>query len=123
MNQEIKRISSQGVATVPDGAGGAGLSNAIDFRQFAGGSFITPATLDATTVIGFQVSNDGATFATLYDKTNALIYATVTLNASRAYPLPDELFGFAWFKIFCCTTGGVAVNQTGAKVFTINLKG
>lgn len=123
MAEEIRREFSQEIATVPDGAGGAGLSNAVDFRKYAGGALVTPATLDNTTVISFQVSQDGVNFYTLYDKLNALIYLTVTLNASRAYPLPDELFGWGWFKVFTCTTGGVAVNQTGAKVFGLCLKG
>jgi hypothetical protein len=120
---DIQRISSQAQAVVPTGEGGAGLSDAIDFRPYAGGGFITPATLDATTVIGFQVSADGVTFLPLCDKDNALVKVTVTLDAAKAYPLPDELYGWSHFKLFCMTTAGAAVNQTGAKTFTLHLKG
>jgi hypothetical protein len=123
VNSEIQRISSQAQAVVPTGEGGAGLSSPIDFRPYAGGGFITPATLDTTTVIGFLVSTDGATFVPLCDKDNALVKVTVTLDAARAYPLPDELYGWAFFKLFCMTTAGAAVNQTGAKTFTLHLKG
>lgn len=119
----LERRYLQTTLTVPSGAGGAGLSNSVDAQAYAGGAFATPATLDATTVIGFQVSVDGTNFYTLKDKSNALVYVTVTLNAAGTYPLPDEIFGAAAFKIFCMTTSGVAVNQTGAKAFPLILKG
>jgi hypothetical protein len=103
---------------------GTAISNApIDFRGWAGGMFTTPSTMDATTVIGFTVCSDPTgTFLPLYDKTNTLVTVTVTLNASRAYPLPDELFGVPYFKLWT-QAAGVDVNQTGAKTFTLSLKG
>lgn len=116
----ITRRSTQVDTTITSGQS---VSEIVGYENWAGGILRTPATLDATTVIGFKVSQDGTNFYTLYDKDNALVKLTVTLNESRAYPLPDEMFGTRYFKIFTCTTGGVAVNQTGDKAFKVSLKG
>lgn len=120
METEISRKTSQQIVTVPTGAA---LSNAVDIREFAGGVFITPATLDATTVIAFQVSDSASgTFTDLRKSDNTLATVTVELNGSHAYPLVDELFGAQFFK-FWCQASGTGVNQTGDKVFNLNLKG
>ncbi len=119
---DIERRYLPVTATVPSGQA---RSQAIFYQPYALGGFVTPAALDATTVIGFEVSNDGENFSPLWNgaATDALIYKTVALNASHGYALPDELAGFAYFKIFCMTTGGAAVNQTAERIFSVNLKG
>lgn len=98
-------------------------SGVIDYRGYSKGGFTTPATLDATTVIAFKVCDTpGGTFLDLRDGANALKTVTVDLAASHAYPLPAELAGFAYFKIWT-QASGANVNQTGAKVFVVHCKG
>jgi hypothetical protein len=117
----ISRKSSRGSATI---ASGAAVSEVLDLREMAGGTIITPATLNATTVIGFKVCDtESGTFVPLYDQDNSLVYLTVQVDASRAYPLPDELFGAQFFKLWACTTGAADVDQTGSKAFALMLKG
>lgn len=120
MGDKLKRDVSSGTVTV---ANGAALSGAIDMRDYSGGVIITPATLNATTKIAFQVcdSADG-TYLPLYTAANALEEVTVTLNAARAYAIPDSVFGASFIKLWC-QASGTGVNQTGAKTFTVMLKG
>lgn len=120
MGDKLKRDVSSGAVVV---ASGAALSDAIDMRDYSGGVFITPASLNATTKIAFQVSDAAnGTFIPLYTSADALEEVTVTLNASRAYALPEALFGASFVKLWC-QASGTGVNQTGAKTFTIMLKG
>jgi hypothetical protein len=97
-------------------------SNIVDATWAAAVGLKTPAALEATTVIGFKVaeSQDG-TFLPLYDEDNALVQATVTLNAARAYALPDKLFAWPYFKLWA-QAAGVDVNQTAARSFVVLLK-
>lgn len=120
MNDQIERKSSQEIATV---ANGAAISGAIDYRGFAMGGLITPAALTATTVIAFKVaSNPNGTFTPLYNASNALVEVTVTVDASKAYPLPDELSGWPYFKLWT-EASAADVNQAAARTFEIVMKG
>lgn len=72
-------------------------STEIDISEFAGGGFVMPDTTSAT-AIAFHVSTRiGGEYEPLYDRDNAAVSQTVA--ASRAYPLPDELYGFGAFKM------------------------
>lgn len=105
-------------------AGSGNLSSAFNMENYAGGLLITPAALNATTVIGFKVSaTEGGTYVPLCDQQGNLVTITVTLNAAKAYVLPDELFGASYVKVWCCTTAGVDVAQDAARAFTVLLKG
>jgi len=97
-------------------------SNIIDTTWAAAVGLKTPAALEANTVIGFKVaeSQDG-TFLPLYDEDNALVEATVILNAARAYALPDKLFAWPYFKLWT-QAAGVDVNQAAARTFVVTLK-
>ena len=103
-------------------ANGAAVSGAIDNTWPAGGGLITPAALTATTVIAFKVcaTVDG-TFVPLYDKDGALCEAAVSVSTAGGYPLPDELFGFPFFKIWT-EAGGSDVNQAAERVFAVVMK-
>lgn len=103
-------------------AQGAAVSGVIDNTWAAGGGLITPGALTATSVIAFKVCNtQGGTFAPLYDQSNALVEVTVQVDASRAYPLPDELFAWPYFKLWT-EASAADVNQGAERVFTVVLK-
>lgn len=78
-------------------AAGGPTSNAIDARGYSGGGvrMDTAMTGDALT---FTVSNstDGV-FTILADGAGSDV--TLVVQGSRAYALPADLFGFAYFKI------------------------
>lgn len=117
--EEITTIQSNPVIAL-----GANISALIDNSQHITGGFITPAALEANTVIGFKVATKrNGTFVALRNASNALVQVPVTLNASYAYPLPEEVKAFPFFKIWTCTTAGVDVNQTAARTFELALKG
>jgi hypothetical protein len=102
----------------------ASQSGVIRIKDILTGILTTPATLDATTVIGFTACPTyGGTYTTCYDEYNTLIYITVTLNAAGTYNVPTSIMKNNFIKIFTCTTAGVAVNQTGDKTFAFIGKG
>jgi hypothetical protein len=117
----LQRFPSYGSAAI---ANNAAISGAIDNRAASGGSVITPAAwTDAN--IGFKVcaTVDG-TFVPLRDQTGALVQITsVQTSEADAYPLPDELFGCLFFKLWSCTAAGVDTNQGAARTLTIVQKG
>lgn len=116
MSEDIKRDERQDVTTI---ASGAALSGVIGFKDHAGGGIIMPATWTAAS-LGFQVSAaPGGTFVALYDAAGDLVELTVA--ASQAFPLPDELFGFAYFKLWS-QTAGVDVNQAADREIRVSLK-
>lgn len=117
---QLRRAVEKIIATI---ASGAAKSSAVVMDEMAGGLFVTPASLAATTVIAFEISTDGGTtWVPLYDADNALVTVTVALDASRAYPLPDELFAAPMFR-FWTQASGTGVNQTEAETLQVFLKG
>ena len=74
------------------------LSAAIDIREYAFGGISVPATHNGTS-IGFTVSVDGTTYATLKDSANGAITIVTSDATASAHPLPAELFAFNYFKI------------------------
>ncbi len=106
-------------ATIPINTAESGV---IDATWAAGAGLKTPAALEANTSIGFKVAeNQDGTFLPLFDEDNALVQVTVTLNAARAYALPDKLFAWPYFKLWS-QNGGADVNQTTGRSFTVLLK-
>lgn len=120
MNTQIQRQISESTVAI---ATSAALSNAIDYRGFAMGGLITPSALEATTKIGYKVATTAnGTYTPLYSSSNALVETTVALDASRAYPFPDELSGWAFFKLWTEASGS-DVAQTAARTFQVVMKG
>jgi len=98
-------------------------SNVIGFADFSGGQVITPAAWDAAAIAFKVCSTPDGTFVPLRDQTGALVEITgIVANAAAAYPLPDELFGSLYFKLWS-ETAGVDTNQTAARALTVTLKG
>lgn len=79
-------------------ASGGATTGAFPCEQFVAGGFALPSGFDAgLTSCEFEVSADGTTFYPLYDDNSAKI--TRTVAASRAFPLPIEMAGFAKARI------------------------
>lgn len=98
---------------------GAAVSAVIDSTWAAAQGLKTPSVLDLTTKIGFKVSESGVgVFLPLYDELNVLVEVTVTLNAARAYALPEKVFAWPYFKLWC-ESGGVDVVQGADRVFVL----
>jgi hypothetical protein len=117
----IARMSNILAAVI---ANGAALSNAIPMSDHRGGMLITPAAWTAA-AIAFQICDTpGGTFVPLRGSTGAVIEITnVVTNAAAAYPLPAELTGAAYFKIWSETAGaGTDANQGAARSLTVCLK-
>lgn len=99
----IRRADS---VTLVDIANNGTTSAAIDFRNYAGGAVAIPSAITSTTLT-FTVSNSATgTFTALYDGTNT--QSSITIAASRAYPLPDELFAWPYFKFVLGSAEGAA---------------
>jgi hypothetical protein len=79
-------------------ASGAATSGVMMLDGFSFGGVILPSTYDGTTAIGFTVCDTfSGTYVALEDATGAAI--TVVGEASKAYPLPPEIFAFPYGKL------------------------
>ena len=99
------------------------ISGLINMADFSGGLIHTPAAWDSA-AIAFKVCDtpDG-TFIPLRSQSGALVEVTgIITNAAGAYPLPDELFGSLYFKLWSETSGS-DTNQTAARSLILTLKG
>lgn len=74
----------------------AAASTAIDWSDSAGGTMEIPAN-ETYVTLTFYSSYDGVTYLPVYDSANAAL--TRTVAHTRAYAIPDELFGSKWIKI------------------------
>lgn len=112
----MERESRNVTAVIPSGAA---LSNIVDSTWAAAQGLVTPAALDATTKIAFKVArSQDDTFLPLYDEFNVLVEVSVTLNAARAYALPDRLFAWPYFKLWAEASGS-DLTQSADRAFTV----
>lgn len=117
MPNEIERRNSAPTATILNGAA---LSGPIEMSQYAGGTLQMPAAWTAAS-IAFQTSETlSGTYQPLYTTANALV--EVTAAAGRNYPLPDQLFGCKFVKLWS-ESAGVGVNQGADRAIVMTLKG
>ncbi len=86
-------------------ANGQATSAPINIRGMAQCGILLPAAFTGAT-IGFSVSADGETYATLYDSSNTAVAITVTQG--RAYALPINVFPFAFVKLVSASSEGAA---------------
>ena len=101
-------------------------SAAIDFRQYAGGGIKSDETAWTAADITFSVAETAAgTYTPLRDAAGTLIRLTnIPAGAVFTRPLPDELFGWAYFKVNSTNTASeAAVNQAAARALIVMLKG
>ena len=91
----------------------AATCEAVLTKNFAGAGFINPSAGSNTSITFWVAEDENGTFRALYDSTNtAVAYATVA--NSRAYPVPDEVFGFGAFKM--------VGNDAGPHTLVVSLK-
>ncbi len=95
----IWRKSETVTATIAVGAASTG---PVDARGYAGGGYILPSTFDGTALTFTVCDTEGGTYQTLYDQYGGAL--SVTVAASRSYPLPQELFGWPYFKFVAGTS-------------------
>lgn len=96
---DIKRYTIIKTATI---ASGATESDAVELRSFAGGGYALPSTFDGTTLTFKVCSTEDGTFQTLYDQYGSAL--SITVAASRSFPLPQEIFGWLFFKFVAGTS-------------------
>lgn len=113
MQREARNITT--VVTV-----GSALSGVIDSTWAAAQGLKTPAVLDANTKIAFMVAESAAgTFLPLYDdEFNQLVELTVNVGEARSYALPDKIFAWPYFKLWC-ENAGSDVNQIANRTFIV----
>jgi hypothetical protein len=98
-------------------------SNVINMSDYSGGQVITPAAWTSAPIAFKVCSTPDGTFVPLRTQAGALVEITnVVANAAAAYPLPDELFGALYFKLWS-ETAGSDTNQTAARSLVVTLKG
>ncbi len=103
-------------AAIPNGTA---LSQALNFHGFEHGMFHMPAAWTAAS-IGFQVSSTlGGTYQPLNDAVGAVVEVTSIVDES--YPLPNDLDGARYFKLWS-QTAGADVNQGAARTINVDLK-
>jgi hypothetical protein len=79
------------------------------------GGVYMPAALTSTSISFTVCDTKGGTYVALEDAAGAAI--ALTVEASRAYALPPELFGFRYAKLVCGSSEGAE------REFVISLKG
>jgi hypothetical protein len=116
--------STTQIKDVTIAAGATGLSDVIDLEGFCGGAVDLPAGwLDAPLSFQAASARDG-TFKNVKDSAGTEV-KTATLSASTIYSLDDILLKLYPLRYIKIRSGlnGAAVNQTGAPVIGLILKG
>lgn len=96
-------------------AADADLSAAVAITSYSFGGLQMPTAIEGTEIKFHVSADDGTTYRQLYDLNNVAIARTI--QASRSYPLPAEIFSFTHFKIETTT------DQTANRTFVVCLKG
>lgn len=78
-------------------ANGQTTSGAVDHRGYSAGGFSIPSAFTGASVSFLACDTIDGTYQALYTTANALV--SIPVAASRSYPLPAELDGWAFFKI------------------------
>lgn len=101
-------------------ASGGAISDVYENMHGIAWGFYTPATLEATTCVGFKVCDTPTgTFLPLYDEYAALVTIAVTVNAAKAYNMPMSVKNWPYIKIWTQNGSGTDVNQTADRAFTV----
>lgn len=108
-------------------ASGAAATPAIDFSHWAGGVVIVPSAWTSAN-IGFYVSDtiDG-TYVILRDDSGTPVQiSNIKTDGSRAYKLPDDVFGVLFMKLWSKNTTAATetdTNQASTRTLTLVCKG
>lgn len=117
MSLFTRRVRTQTVTI----ASGANLSDAIDFRSFAGGIVHMPAAWTAAS-IGFKVSSTMAgTYLPLFDDDDALVQID-SAAVDQAYQINDAVFASSYVKLWSQDGSEGDTNQAAARSLIVDLK-
>jgi hypothetical protein len=86
-------------------------STEIDIRDFAGGGLVLPASTSAAALTYHVAAKPGGTYRALHDRDDEAV--TQAVAQDRAYPLPDEIYGFGALKITSDTEVTLTVSLKG----------
>ena len=111
MPNHIQRQWTKRTCTIANG----GTTGDIDLRNFAGGVIQLPAAITGT-ALAWHISIDGTTYTALYDDASTPAAKSMTVAASRAYPIPAEAFGAGYARI-------VMDAQGAARTILVGLQG
>lgn len=103
---------------------GEALTQAVGFSQWAGGVVIVPAEWTAAN-IGFYVSDiESGEYVILRDDSGSAVEITsIKTDGSRAYKLPDDVFGCTFLKLWSKNTASEAdVNQAAVRALKVLCK-
>lgn len=79
----------------------------IDIRSLAGGGVWVGTLTDQTTLSYYVAGTPGGTYKRLYNRDGTAV--TQAIDDDRAYPLPDEIYGWGALKIMVDGTAGLSV--------------
>jgi hypothetical protein len=97
MTQLVRSSQTQQITIASGGA----TSGAMVLDGYAFGGFILPATFDGTAMTFTVCDTFAGTYVALEDATGAAI--SLTVEASKAYALPADLFAFPFAKLVAGT--------------------
>lgn len=107
----IERAYLTGSVTI---APGGTTSTTFDKRGYPIVRLIIPAAFTGTTIT-FLVSQDGASFVSLYDRYNS--QCSITVSTNRGYELPAELAGWGYFQVVSGSAEGLG------RILTLSAEG
>ena len=120
-NGITRKISNK---TVTIAAGTAlTLSDAINFEDYASMAVVLTSTgaFTGSPLLAFRVAtSETGTYYPLYGSTGNLLQVSVAVNG-KAYECPEELFPWAWVKLWLQTSGSY-IAQAAAKNFIVVMK-
>lgn len=107
---KLNRKSSVQSVTIADSGTTSGV---VTLDGFAMGMVMLPSTFDGTSLQFTVCDTYGGTYVGLEDSAGNAV--ALVVEASKAYALPESLFGAPYAKL-------VASSQTGASIITVTLK-
>lgn len=118
----VRKVSSRTV-TIAASTATTTASTPISLEDYAAMALVITSTgaFTGSPKVAFKVSNEIAgTFYPLYGSTGNLLEVSAAVNG-KAYECPDELFPWAFVKLWLETSGSY-VAQAAAKNFLIVMK-
>lgn len=118
-SREVRAVIVDGLETLTATiANGGSLSAAVALGTTRLVGIITPAAFTTTTILTFDVSADGVTYAPLFLPDNTEAQVILSLSASRYIPVDPTIFNLPYIKIRA-GLNGAAVAQGADRVFTL----
>jgi hypothetical protein len=120
-NGVVSKISTR--TAVMNGTATTAVSNVIDFSDYSIGGIAITSTgaYTGSPKLAYKVCDTSTgTFMNLYTSTGGLVETVIAVN-KKAAPLPYELAGWPYFKMWF-ETGGTGIAQAVTYSFIVTLK-